>query len=162
MFERIRTPASGRRRGLLLALAWLTGCSHAPPSLVPLHDAPVNDLSRVARLHENTKHPLLLRGLDGRPLDTLRVPSAFSHYDYVVQAGRHRLWLKSMPYGHPFVPQRVRCYVIDAEFAGGMRYLLEEDTREASARLLRDDTGEPVASGRMIDETWVFSGSCSW
>jgi len=68
----------------------------------------------------------------------------------------------NMPYGHPLIPQKIRCYVIEAQLAAGTRYRLEEDSGNKEARVLRDDNGERVASGRLADEPWVFSGSCRW
>jgi len=141
----------------------LSGCPAAAmrPYAGSLHDAPVNDLSgwpgctRTRNIRcccvDSTDAQWTPCGCER--LKSLRLRRPGREASLVAQ--EHAVWSS-------LVPQRVRCYVIDAELAGGMRYLLEEDTREASARLLRDDTGERVASGRMIDETWIFSGSCSW
>ncbi|HEY9146136.1 MAG TPA: hypothetical protein VIN36_05575 [Thiobacillus sp.] len=147
---------------LVLAASWLAGCANTPPTLVPVHDALLDDPARVARLNERAKNPLLLRGVDGQPLKTLRTPASLRDYDYVLKAGRHSLWLKSMPYGYPPVPQRLRCYVIVVELAGGMRYRLKEDLSQKRALLLRADTGEQIATGPMVDEPWVFSRECRW
>jgi hypothetical protein len=146
---------------LMLAGAGLGGCAHAP-SLIPLNDAPLDDPARVARLNERAKNPLLLRGIDRQPLQTLRTPASWNDYDYVLKSGTHTLWLKSMPYGYPPIPQRIRCYVIEVELAGGVRYRLEENPGQRRALLLRADTGEQVASGPLIDEPWVFSRDCRW
>ena len=146
---------------LLVACAGLGGCAHAP-SLIPLNDAPLDDPARVARLNEGTKNPLLLRGVDGQPLKTLRVPASWEGYDYVLQAGSRTLWLKSMPYGYPPIPQHIRCYVIEVKLAGGVRYRLQEDPGQRRALLLRADTGEQVAGGPLVDEPWAFSRDCRW
>ena len=134
---------------------------HLPPSLISLGGAPVDDLSRVAQVSERSDHPLLLRGLDQVPLDAVRVPSVFNDDVYLLAAGQHTLWLMSMPYGHPLVPQKIRCYVIEATLEAGTRYRLEEGAGK-QAFLSRDDTGVRVALGRLVDERWVFSGSCRW
>jgi hypothetical protein len=147
---------------LLLIVVWLSGCGHMQESLISLDGAPVNDLSQVAQLSEGSSHPLLLRGLDQTPLDTVPIPSGFRDHVYLLKAGRHTLWVMNMPYGHPLIPQKIRCYVIEAQLAAGTRYRLEEDSGNKEARVLRDDTGERVASGRLADEPWVFSGSCRW
>jgi len=147
---------------LVLIVMWLSGCAHMQESLIPLEGAPVDDLSQVAQLSEGSSQPLLLRGLDQTPLDTGRIPSGFSDHVYVLKAGRHTLWVMSMPYGNPLIPQKIRCYVIEAQLAAGMRYRLEEDSVSKEARVLRDDNGERVALGRLADEPWVFSGSCRW
>lgn len=149
---------------LLLAAACLGGCSHAPPRLIPVGAASLDDPARVARLSEGAKNPLLLRGLDHRPLKSLRTPAQWQDYDYVLTAGRHTLWLKSMPYvGYPYIlPQRIRCYVIEVELAGRMRYVLEED-HEARRALLRDaESGAPLAFGPLVDEPWIFASDCRW
>lgn len=150
------------KAALVLTLVWMGGCAHMQQSLISLDGAPVDDLSQVARLSENATHPLLLRGLDQTPLDTVRIPGGFSDYIYVLKPGRHTLWVTSLPYGHPLIPQKIRCYEIEAELAAGTRYRLEEDSGGKEARVLRDDTGERVASGGLVDEHWVFSGSCRW
>jgi hypothetical protein len=146
---------------LMLAVSWLAGCAHEGKTLIPLNDAPLDPPSAVARLNEGSKHPLLLRGLDQRLL-AVRMQNTLSDHDYVVTAGRHVLWLMSAPYGLPLIPQRIRCYVIDAELEGGARYRLEEDMDQKLARVLRADTGERIASGQLVDEPWIFSRNCRW
>ena len=167
-----RNRAAGSRRALAMTLQdtavlvlivlWLNGCALLPQSYISVDGSPVTELSRVAQVSEDSKQPLLLRGLDRVPLDTLRTPSALNRYVYVMKAGRHTLWVMSMPYGHPLIPQRIRCYVIDMELVEGVRYRLEDDPDEKRALVLRDDTGERVALGRMVDEAWVFQRSCRW
>jgi len=147
---------------LALAVSLLGGCAHSPPSLIPVNDAPLDDPARVARLNERAKIPLLLRGVDQQPLESLRTPASWNDYDYVLKAGKHTLWVKSMPYGYPPIPQRIRCYVIEVELVGGMRYRLMEELSPKRALLLRADTGEQVASGPLVDEPWVFSRTCRW
>ena len=147
---------------LVFAVSGLGGCAHAPPTLIAVNDAPLDDTARVARLNENAPHPLLLRGVDHQPLASLRTPAGWKDYDYVLTAGRHTLWLKSMPYGHPLLPQRIRCYVIDVELLGGMRYRVQEDPGHTQALLLRTDTGEQLASGPLVDAPWMFSRQCRW
>jgi hypothetical protein len=147
---------------LVLIVVWLNGCALLLPSQISVDGSPTNELSQVAQLSEDSTQPLLLRGVDHVPLDTARVPSAFNSYTYVMKGGQHTLWVMSMPYGHPLIPQKIRCYVIDVELAGGVRYRLEEDSGEKRALVLRQDTGERVAIGRMVDEAWVFQRRCAW
>jgi len=147
---------------LVMVVSWLNGCALLPQSYISVDGSPITELSRMAQVSEDSKQPLLLRGLDRVPLDTLRTPSALNRYVYVMKAGRHTLWVMSMPYGHPLIPQRIRCYVIDMELVEGVRYRLEDDPDEKRALVLRDDTGERVALGRMVDEAWVFQRSCRW
>jgi hypothetical protein len=154
--------AMQNKAALALVTMGLSACAHMPQSLIALDGAPVDDLSQVAQVSEHSDHPLLLRGLDQVPLDTLRVPGGLSEYVYVLKAGRHTLWVMSMPYGHPLMPQKIRCYVIEVVLAAGTRYRLLEDTGRQMAGVLSDATGEGVAWGRLVDEPWVFSGSCRW
>lgn len=150
----IRTRAGRRRPGQLCPFT---------ATLIPVLGAPLDDPVRVARLNERTKNPLLLRGVDRQPLETLRIPAAgWKDYDYVLTDGRHALWVISMPAGYPPIPQRILCYAVEVELAGGMRYLLKEALHPRQALLLRADTGGQVAVGPLIDEPWVFSRTCRW
>ncbi len=141
---------------------WLSACTHLPRTLVAVDDAPVDNLADVAQLVEDDDDPLLLRGFDGAALPSLRVPSLLNRYAYVVRAGHHALWVVGTAYPHPLIPQRLHCYVIEAKFAAGARYRLWEDVATRSALLLNDDTGTPVATGRLVDEPWVFLRGCHW
>lgn len=79
-----------------------------------------------------------------------------------MKAGQHLFWVMNLPYGHPLIPQKMRCYVIEAELAQGALYRLKEDIDMKRALLVRNDTGEKVAIGRVVDEPWVFLRSCRW
>lgn len=149
-------------QALVLSVSWLAGCAHEAQTLIPVDNAPLDAPSQVARLNGRTKHPMLLRGLDQLPLETPRIRDAFIDHDYVVKAGKHTLWVMNSPYGHPLVPQRIHCYVIDVELTGGTRYRLEEDWSQKLARVLRADTGQQVASGQLVDEAWIFARECRW
>ncbi len=87
-----------------------------------------DDLSQVARVSLDSRHPLLLQGLDG----------------------------------HPLLSQRISCYQIDVALDRGAAYVLVEDREQSQALVLRDDTGEPVASGRLVDRPSVFVRTCRW
>lgn len=148
---------------VLLPLAfWLIGCAHISESLIPLDGSPIDDPSQVAQIVEDANYPVLLRGLDGVPLESVRVSNAFYKYAYLVKPGHHVFWGMNAPYPHPLVPQRIRCYVIQAEVEQGVRYRLKEDIRLKRPLLLRDDTGETLSIGQLVDEPWVFLRSCRW
>ena len=147
---------------LVLGAFWLSGCAHISESFIPIDDSPVNDLSLVAQIVEDPDYPVLLRGLDGIPLKSVRVQNDFFRYAYLLKPGHHVLWVMNAPYGHPLVPQKMRCYVIEAELGQGARYRLKEDIGMKKALLLRDDTGATVSSGQLVDEPWVFLRSCRW
>ena len=151
-----------RQLRFLLVSCFLAGCAHVPESRVSLDGSQITDLTKVALIEEDKSHPALLRGLDGVELDSMRIPNAFGQYVYVVSAGRHALWVTDMPYGHPLIPQRRRCYTIRADLSKGVRYRLKEDANMKKALLVRTDTGETVSTGELVDEPWVFSRPCKW
>jgi hypothetical protein len=161
--ERQAIRAAIRRKSQLLLFALLVaGCAHFQMTLVPLDGSETNDLSRVSLIMEDEGFPLLLRGLDGVPLKSMRVPSAFGKYAYVVSPGRHVLWVKGAPYPHPLLPQRIRCYVLDVELAQGARYLLKEEVTAKKALLLVGATGKVESTGELVDEPLVFVRDCKW
>jgi hypothetical protein len=145
----------------LLAAAVLPSCAPLTQSIISLDGSGDADPA-AARLHTDANHPLLLHGLDGRPVDFIRVPSALRVWTYVVAPGRHRLWLTSMPFGHPLLPQRIRCYVIDASLEAGVGYVLREDPASKQAQVVRYDTGETVALGHPADQPPVQMRGCQW
>lgn len=140
----------------------LTACAHAPMSLVSLDGSQTNDLSRVSLITEDRDHPALLRGLDGAPVRSMRVPSALGDHAYVMRAGNHVLWVKGVPYPHPLIPQRIRCYVLHVALVQGGRYSLREDAAAKKAILERTDTGEVESTGELVDEPWIFARDCKW
>lgn len=141
---------------------WLIGCANISESLVPLDDSPVNDLTHVAKIVEDASYPALLRGVDGSPLKSVRVSNDFYKYAYLIKPGHHVFWLMNAPHGHPLVPQRIRCYVMQVELKQGARYQLKEDAGKKLAFLLADGTDEVLSIGQLVDEPWVFLRSCRW
>ena len=67
-----------------------------------------------------------------------------------------------MPYGHPFIPQRISCYAVDVELEPGGRYLLAEDEDQGQAFVIREATHEVVAEGKLVDKAWMFQENCRW
>jgi hypothetical protein len=152
------TTAVSTRAVLALIGGCLAGCATSP-SLIPLDGAPADDLSLVAGLREDFES-LLLRGVDRMPTPIylpLRTQVVF-----LIKPGRRILWAKNVPYPYPLIPQKIRCYVIDAELAAGVLYRLEEDAERKTALLQRDDTRQLVASGPLVDEPWIFAADCRW
>lgn len=149
---------------LLLFACFLSGCSSVSPSLIPLDGSPVNDPSKVALITEDTDYPLLLRGLDGIPLKTMRVPNAFHNYAYIMKSGPHTLWLRDVPYGHPVFAsfEKAHCYVMEVELVQGMKYRLREDVELKKALLIDDATGQTIAMGELVDEPWIPARGCRW
>jgi hypothetical protein len=151
-----------RLLALLLASAALAACAPLTHSLVALDDADTGNLAAVAVLDNDEKEPLLVRGIDGRPIDAIRVPSALRDWSFVVTPGPHRLWLSSVPYGHPFVPQFIRCYGMEMSLATGGRYILRHDVEHERALLLRPGKTQPEAVGHLVDKPFVFERACRW
>lgn len=151
-----------RTSPLLLLTMLIASCAHTPMSLVSLDGSQTNDLSRVSLITEDHDNPALLRGVDGTPLKSLRIPSALGEYAYVMSAGNHVLWVKGTPYPHPLIPQRIRCYVLHVALVPGGRYVLREDVAAKKAFLVRTETGEIESTGGMVDEPWVFARDCKW
>jgi hypothetical protein len=131
-------------------------------TLVSLDGSETNDLSRVSVIMEDQHHPVLLRGLDGVPIKSMKVPSALEEYAYVMSAGTHVFWVKSAAYPHPLVPQRIHCYILHVELAQGGRYILKEDPEARQALLVMTASGEVVSAGKLVDEPWVFMKDCTW
>lgn len=147
---------------LLLASAVLAACAPLIHSLVALDGADAGNLAAVAVLDNDDWQPLLVRGIDGRPIDAIRVPSVFRDWSFVVTPGPHRLWLSSVPHGHPFVPQFIRCYAMEVVLAPGERYILRDDPWHDRALLLRPGKDQPAAVGALVDKPFVFERACRW
>lgn len=147
---------------LWLAVIPIGGCASLSHSVVPLDVAMTDDAAEVAVLSDHTRHPVLLRGVDLKPVSATRIPNAFRDTSYLLSPGLHVLWVSSVPYGHPLLPQTVRCYVLSAHFERGARYVLEEDPDNARVRMLREGSELPAASGQLVDKAPVFLRDCRW
>jgi len=121
-----------------------------------------DNTTQVAVLSDHTRHPVLLRGVDQKPVSAIRIPNAFRDTIYLLSPGLHVLWVSSVPYGHPLLPQTVRCYVLIAHFERGARYVLEEDPDNEHVRMLREGSALPVASSQEVDKAPVFLRDCRW
>jgi hypothetical protein len=146
----------------LLLAGLLTGCAHLGPDLIPVGEATAGDLSRVALLREDSNHPVIVRGVDGIALDSVRIPSPITDYAYVLTPGRHTLWVKGAPYPHPLVPQRIYCYSIEITLEKGGQYVLVEERDNDRALALDERTRAIVAVGPLVDKPWVFERDCRW
>jgi hypothetical protein len=104
----------------------------------------------------------LLRGVDGQLLPGVQVPSALRAVTYVLPPGAHVLWVSSAPAGIPFVPEQIRCFIIDAMFVPGSAYVLREDPKREVAILFRAGDEEPLATGRLVDNPLAMERKCRW
>jgi hypothetical protein len=156
----LRTEA--RLLALLLASAVLAACAPLTHSLVALDGADTGNLATVSLLDNDASQPLLVRGIDSHPIDAIRIPSVFRDWSFVVKPGPHRLWLSSVPHGHPFVLQSIRCYAMEVVLAPGARYILRDDPWHERALLLRPGNDQPAAVGTLVDKPFVFERACRW
>jgi len=135
---------------LWLAVISIGGCAPLSHTVVPLDVPMTDDAAQVAVLSDHSRHPVLLRGVDQKPVSAIRIPNAFRDTIYLLSPGLHVLWVSSVPYGHPLLPQTVRCYV------------LEEDPDNEHVRMLREGSELPAASGQLVDKAPVFLRDCRW
>lgn len=147
---------------VLSVLAASGGCAPLSHSIVSLDGSSTESLASVAMLSADSSYPLLIRGVDGKPLDSVRVPNAFRDWSFVVMPGKHLLWLSSIPYGHPLLPQSIRCFTMDVTLEPGIHYIMRYEAANGKAVLLRWDTNDPVAHGQLVDKPWVFERGCRW
>lgn len=159
---RKRTNIAGVTIFPLLALAVLGACAPLSLSVISLDGSGTDNLSIVARLSADAGHPLILRGIDGHPIATVRVPSALRNWSFVVAPGKHLLWVSSVPYGHPLFPQFIRCYAIDASLDAGAQYILRFDPADEQALLLRHGSTQAEATGRLVDKPLMLERNCRW
>ena len=146
----------------LLALGVLGACAPLSYSIVSLDGSGTDNLSIVSRLRADVEHPLLVRGIDGHPVATVRVPSALRNWTFVVAPGKHLLWVSSAPYGHPLLPQFIRCYAIDVSLDPGAQYILRYDHANEQALLLRHGGTQAEATGRLVDKPLMLERNCRW
>jgi hypothetical protein len=151
-----------KKTSWFLAAVLLSGCSALWHSIIPLDGTSLDDPASTSRLSIDSEHPALLRGLDEQLLPGVQVPNALRTLTYALRPGAHVLWASSVPYGHPLVPQYIRCYVINATFAPGLRYVLRDDPEHELAVLFRAGDAEPLAVGKLVDKPLVMERSCRW
>jgi len=146
----------------LLASVLLVSCAPITHSIISLDGSSTEDLASVSILAIDSGHPLLLRGIDGQVLTTVHIPSVFCDWSFVVSPGIHLLWVSTIPYGHPLIPQFVRCYAIKVSLDPGVRYVLRYEPTLEQALLLRYGSDQPEATGRLVDKPLIFERNCLW
>jgi len=119
-------------------------------------------LSTVARIAVDTEHPVLLRAVDEGYLSSVHVSSKLRSFTYVLHPGTHVLWVSSAPYGLALVPQRIKCYVLEATLSAGSSYTLRFDVPAQVPVLARAASSEPEAAGSLVDEALILERTCKW
>lgn len=151
------------RQVLTLPFAVLVaGCAALSQSVISVDGASLEHPDSTARITIDTEKPVLLRAVDGKPLPGSRVSSRLRSYAYVLRPGTHVLWVSSAPYGLPLVPQRIGCYVIDAEFPAGSSYSLRFDAVRQAPVLTHSAGAAPEVAGVLVDEPLVLERGCNW
>ncbi len=146
---------------MLTALV-IAGCAPLSESIVPLGRSDAHNTESFARLMVDLKHPVIIQGFNGEPLEQVRVPSALPSWTHLVPPGDHLFWLVGAPYGAPLLPQRLRCYAITGRFESGHTYILSENIDAKAVSLLRQGIAEPIATGPMIDNPFILERRCQW
>lgn len=150
------------RRFVLLTLTLaLHGCVALTRGIVPVDGADPADTGAV-RLDIDTDHPVLLRAVGGKPLPGVQVSSHARAFSYVLHPGDRVLWLSDVPYSFPFLPQRLKCYVLRADLAAGARYLLRMDDAMRRPVLIDTTRQHPVAKSELVDEPLIYERGCRW
>lgn len=151
------------RSVLTLLLAVLAaGCAALSQSVISVDGASPEHPDSTARIAIDTENPVLLRAVDEKYLSGIQVSSRLRSYTYVLRQGTHVLWVTSAPYGLPLVPQRLGCYVIDAEFSAGSSYLLRFDGARRAPVLTHSAGAAPEVAGLLVDEPFVLERGCNW
>lgn len=145
-----------------LALLVLQGCAALSQGIVPVDGADPAAIAAVARVDVDTDHPALLRAVDGKPLPGLQVSSRVRAFSYVLHPGQRLLWLSDLPYGFPFLPQHLKCYVMQVDLAAGARYLLRLDDATRRPVLIDAMQHDTVAEGVLVDEPPIYERGCRW
>lgn len=147
---------------LLLAVISIGGCASLSHEFFSLDGSSTANPDKVATIDVEADNPLLIQGLDGKLLESVKFQSAFRTWSFVVSPGRHILWLSSTPYGHPLVPQRHRCYSMEVFLSPGGKYGLREMPGKKCVQLLLQAGRVSVATGQLVDNPWVFESGCRW
>jgi hypothetical protein len=143
---------------LAFAALLLSACKQ--PQLYSVDGVSTERNASIVRIREGS---MLLRGLDGSKLDVMKVSNPFSDFLFALRPGTHSLWGMNIQGGHALFPENLRCYVIsNVELKAGVVYRLDEDKELPRALLRREDTGEQIAVGALVDQKSAYTDSCNW
>lgn len=153
-----------RPRALVtLTLAFLiAGCAALTQSVISVGGAGAGDGASLARIAIDPDRPVLLRAVDQKMLPGVQVSSRVRAFTYELPAGSHVLWVSSTPYGLPFIPQRLRCYVMQVTLSPGADYDLRFDRASQKPVLSHAASSEPAVEGVLVDEPLVTERACRW
>jgi len=129
---------------------------------VQVSGAQPDDTSNASTLRIDPAEPVLLRAVDGALLPSVQVSNHLRPLAYSLPAGTHILWLSELPYGFPFVPQYIDCFVMQVTLIPGSRYNLRLDPRLKLPVLSRGGTAEAEAVGKVVDRPLLIERGCQW
>ena len=152
---------AGRGLAVLLACLLAAGCAALTEVRIPVAGADRLPPSEVAEVAVDPHDPVILRAVDGQPLSGIQVSNWLRAATYRLPAGTRELWLVDNPYGMPLLPQRLRCYVLTADLAGGERYTLAI-TAGGRGPVLADRNRDIRAQGVLVDAPSVMERGCRW
>ena len=95
-------------------------------------------------------------------LPSIQVSNYLRSLTYALPSGRHTLWLSELPYGFPFILQRIDCYTMEVNLAPASHYTLRLDPKARLPLLLRSETLEIEAVGRVVDRPVLAERGCRW
>jgi hypothetical protein len=116
----------------------------------------------VARIAVDPARPVLVRGVDDVLLPGVHVSNHLRPLAYLLPAGAHVLWLSEVPYGIPFLPQHINCFVMLVDLAAGADYELRLDSRMGLPVLVRPGAESAEATGRFVDRPFLPERGCQW
>lgn len=149
--------AAARAAAAVLA-GTLAGCAVLPDAVIAVGGATGDTTARMA---VDTRHPVLVHAVDGASLG-VQVSNALRPVTYQLAPGPHVLWVSSAPAGVPFLPQRIHCFVLEANFAPGWDYTLHFDTAAREPVLRSPRAPGAGVRGRLVDAPLVMERRCKW
>lgn len=72
------------------------------------------------------------------------------------------MWLSSVPYGIPLLPQTLKCYVLSATLRAGSTYELRFDNARDVPVLAASVESEHPVEGRLVDKAFILERGCKW
>ena len=152
--------AKGHRSLIPLSVAFaLAACSALVQSVVSIDGAEASSSSPISRVLVDEVHPVILHAVDEKPLPSLQVSNKLRSVTYLFRPGQHELWVSSAPYGLPLVPQRIKCFIINATLSASAEYHLAFDASKGVPILSSESTS---VEGALVDQPLVIERGCKW
>jgi hypothetical protein len=145
-----------------VAAALVAGCAALSQSVISVGGANAEDRASVARIAVDTDRPVILRAVDEKFLPGVHVSSRLRSFTYALLPGNHVLWVSDTPAGIPFIPQRLKCYIMHITLSAGADYDLRFDTASQKPVLRHTAGSEPAVEGILVDEPLVIERGCKW